>query len=86
MADTLGLSISYVSRIFKTSMDETVMEYVNRLRMEKAKELLRTTQMPVKEIVEFVGYKDASSFIRKFRQFGHLTPLEYRQHHQDKQS
>ncbi|MFS0725397.1 helix-turn-helix domain-containing protein [Paenibacillus sp. 1P07SE] len=77
-AEQLGLSAPYVSRLFKEETGETVMEYVNRLRIEKAKELLRTTDLPVKEIVERIGYKDVSNFIRKFKHSVRLTPIEYR--------
>jgi len=86
MSDDLGLSVSYVSRLFKMVDGETIMEHVNGLRMEKAKELLSTTQLPVKEIVEIIGYKDDSSFIRKFRKTFQLTPLEYRQHFMERKN
>ena len=78
MADDLQLSVSSVGRIYKQFTGTTVMESVNELRISKAKELLQNTNLPVKEIVEQIGYKDVSSFIRKFKQRFGLTPTDYR--------
>ena len=47
--------------------------------MDKAKELLRDSDLPIKEIAVKVGYFDSSSFIRRFRQNTSMTPAQYRQ-------
>ncbi|MOA66840.1 HTH-type transcriptional regulator GadW [compost metagenome] len=46
--------------------------------MEKAKNLLAATQLPLKAIAEEVGYYNVSSFIRRFKQLSGQTPGEYR--------
>jgi len=78
MADDLHLSVSSIGRMHKQFTGSTVMEFVNELRIAKAKELLQDTNLPVKEIVERIGYKDVSSFIRKFKQQFGITPIDYR--------
>ncbi|MCC2685851.1 MAG: AraC family transcriptional regulator [Paenibacillaceae bacterium] len=78
MADHFSLSMSYLSRFFKEKTGSTVLEYVNQVRIDYAKELLRDPDTPIKDIVKQVGYVDASSFTRKFKTIVGLTPGEYR--------
>jgi YesN/AraC family two-component response regulator len=78
MADHFSLSMSYLSRFFKEKTGSTVLEYVNQVRIDYAKELLQDQDMPIKDIVKQVGYVDASSFTRKFKTIVGLTPGEYR--------
>ncbi|NGP45435.1 helix-turn-helix transcriptional regulator [Bacillaceae bacterium SIJ1] len=78
MAEELSWSPSHLRRKFKDMTGMTISNYVNELRMNKAKELLVETDQPVYEIVKRVGYNDVSSFIRKFKQESKMTPGEYR--------
>lgn len=78
IADHFSLSLSYLSRYFKEQTGRTVMDYLNEIRIDQAKLLLRTEDRSVKEIVLQVGYYDVSSFIRKFKQSVGVTPGEYR--------
>lgn len=78
IADHFSLSLSYLSRYFKEQTGRTVMDYLNEIRIDQAKLLLRTNDRSVKEIVQQVGYYDVSSFIRKFKQSVGVTPGEYR--------
>ena len=52
--------------------------YLATLRIDRAKELLRTTDMSVDEISSAVGYTNVTSFGRKFKQEVGLTPTQYR--------
>lgn len=54
------------------------LEYVHTLRLEEAKQLLETTEMPVEAVAQEVGYQDASFFGRLFRRKVALTPAQYR--------
>lgn len=81
IADHFSLSLSYLSRYFKEQTGRTIMDYLNELRIDQAKHLLRTNDESVKEIVQQVGYYDVSSFIRKFKQSVGVTPGEYRKQH-----
>ena len=60
-------------------MKQTFIEYVTAARMEKAKELLRTTTLRSSQIAPQIGYKDAHYFSFVFRKTQGMTPREYRQ-------
>ena len=68
MADNFNLSINYLSSYFKEQTDENIINYITYLRIEKAKHLLITTDIPIKNIAENSGYYNVSSFIRRFKQ------------------
>ncbi|MDR6885233.1 helix-turn-helix domain-containing protein [Bacillus sp. 3255] len=78
MADHFSLSASYVSRLFKEHTGQTITDYMNLIRINNAKRLLRESNASIKDIVQQVGYFDTSSFIRKFKAEVGVTPGEYR--------
>lgn len=69
---------SYFSRLFKKEMGETFIEYVIRMKMHRAKELLDQTGSPVGKICETLGYDNQSYFIKLFKSCTGVTPVEYR--------
>lgn len=79
IADAFNISAASLSLDFKETMGMSPSDYLLLLRMEKAKEMLRESTLSVKEIGIAVGYIDASSFIRRFRQYIAMTPAQYRQ-------
>ncbi|GAB4374004.1 MAG: response regulator [Spirochaetales bacterium] len=74
----LSVSTSYFSAIFKKHTGKTFLEYLTEVRMEKAKELLRTTSLRTYEIAEKVGYQDPHYFSLLFRKTVGITPTTYR--------
>ncbi|ASA23006.1 response regulator transcription factor [Paenibacillus donghaensis] len=78
VADHLHLNASYFSRLFKKEMGVTFIEYITRLKMERAKELLDATHSTVGEICEQLGYDNQSYFIKTFKLHTGATPVEYR--------
>lgn len=74
----LYISTSYFSLIFKKYRERTFVDFVTEVRIEKAKELLRTTAMKTYEIAERVGYRDAHYFSLSFRKETGMTATEYR--------
>jgi len=78
IASENDISISYVSKLVKEETGESFSNILQNLRMEKFKELLLTTDQPIKELVQEVGYYDVSNFTRKFRKENNITPGEYR--------
>lgn len=78
MAQELGVSASYLSRFFRDHHGCTISHYISQVRIDAAKHLLRTTDLPVGSIVTAVGYWDTSSFIRKFKQLEGITPGRFR--------
>lgn len=59
-------------------MKLTFSEYVTRRRIQRAKELLMTTNLPINDIAEESGYKTAKYFIKIFRELEGMTPSAYR--------
>lgn len=78
LADNFHVSIAYMSYLFKKEMGENFSDYVWALRLEKARELLLTTDMPIDDVSLAVGYVNASSFRRKFKQATGMTPSQLR--------
>ncbi len=78
-AEAMGMNSARASILYKEHTGMHPSAYLQSLRMEKAKELLIESDLPVKEIAVKVGYFDSSSFIRRFRQNTSVTPAQYRQ-------
>ncbi len=79
IAESIGISVSLASQIFKEKMDDTIYGYLTRLRIEKAEELLLNTDKKVGTIAFDVGYQHENSFIRVFRKYKNTTPGKYRE-------
>ena len=80
MARLCHLRPSYFSRLFRREMGENFINYVNRIKVQWAKERLRSSNDSVVQIAQELGYMDSSYFISVFKKFEGTTPLAYRQH------
>jgi len=78
LASLVRLSNSRLGHLFKAQIGESLNSYLANLRLEKAAELLRSTEMQIKEITYTVGYNHASSFDRAFRKRFRSSPNRYR--------
>lgn len=78
IAEAFDMPTARLSLAFKDEMRMSPLEYLTLLRVEHSKELLRATEKSIKDIAAEVGYYDASSFIRRFKQMTGVTPLQYR--------
>ncbi|MFC0558836.1 response regulator transcription factor [Halalkalibacter alkalisediminis] len=78
IADRFFLSREYISRKFKQEYHETITDYVTKIRIEKAKELLGNPFLKIYEIAETVGYHNDKYFIKVFKKREGQTPKEYR--------
>ncbi|GIP40199.1 hypothetical protein J31TS4_34790 [Paenibacillus sp. J31TS4] len=78
MAEHFAVSRSHLIASFKKQTGQTVMDYMDHYRLERAKELLAESDLQLKEVVQRIGYYDVSSFIRKFKQRLQMTPGEFR--------
>ncbi|WP_416294710.1 helix-turn-helix transcriptional regulator [Paenibacillus illinoisensis] len=81
VADKLNLTPGYLSSIFKEKTNINFSEYLNNLRVERAKELLVNVDLRIQDIAMQVGYQNVNSFIRMFKRRYGLTPGEYRKRH-----
>ncbi len=78
IAEAFNMPMARFSLAFKEEMKLSPLEYLTLLRVERSKELLRQTDLSIKDIAAEIGYYDASSFIRRFKQMTGVTPLQYR--------
>lgn len=79
VAEAVYLSPSYLSKIFKEEMETNFNSYLNSIRIEKSKILLRSEQLSIIEISELVGFFDQSYFNKVFKKLTGLTPKKYRE-------
>lgn len=82
LANELGCSPSYLSRLFHQKVGERIVEHINRLRIQNAIEALQQTRFSSKVIAMGCGYRDAGYFGRVFRQMTGRSPQQYRRDHQ----
>lgn len=78
VAQQVHLNPSYFSVLFKEEAGLTFIDYVTRLRMKKAKELLESSSLSLDAISEQIGLQTTSYFIRMFKKFERMTPKQYR--------
>ncbi|SFL55444.1 AraC-type DNA-binding protein [Paenibacillus sp. 1_12] len=80
VAEHVGVSSSYLSRMFRTETGKAPLDYLTRLRIDKSKELLffGDCKYSLQEICGQIGYHDVQSFIRFFKKWENMTPGEYR--------
>jgi AraC-like DNA-binding protein len=79
VARTCGVSAGHLSRLFVRATGSSFTEFVSRLRIERARELLLTTTKPVTEIAFASGFSSLSQFHRVFRRVEGCSPRELRQ-------
>jgi len=79
IADKVGFNASYISKVFSRECGETITDYLNRIRIAKAKQFLRDhPALKVYEVAHLVGYGDKIYFQKLFKRMVGATPLEYR--------
>jgi YesN/AraC family two-component response regulator len=78
MAQSVNLSPSRLRYLFKNEVGMAPAQYLRAFRMKRARELLETTFLSVKEIRTSIGVNDHSHFVREFKKTFGLTPAQYR--------
>ena len=78
IAREANISVSYLLRIFKEEIGDTVTGYIAKKRCQKAAELLRESSLPIQEISSFVGYPDNNYFVKVFKRIYSVSPSVYR--------
>ncbi|MDE1548624.1 response regulator transcription factor [Jeotgalibaca caeni] len=82
LANQIHITSPYLSNLFKSETGRNFTEYLLEMRMEEAKELLRTTMSKTYEIAERVGYLNPHYFSSSFKKYTGETPIEYRKKNQ----
>lgn len=78
VAEALQINPVILSRIFKEAEGKTLIDFINKTRIEKSKELLKSTQMNIGEISEKVGYSNPNTYIRIFKKYEGITPGKFK--------
>ncbi len=79
VSNYVSLNYTYFSQAFKEFVGVSFVQYLKNVRIEKAKELLATTELKVMDISERAGFDNTKHFNRVFRETVGVTPLEFRQ-------
>jgi AraC-like DNA-binding protein len=78
IAQAFNLSAKYFSRYFKKNLNRSFVEHLNSYRIERAADLLLSTDLPIGQIALTVGFDNFSYFIKQFRWVHGCTPFQYR--------
>ena len=81
LADHVGVSRRHLERLFKKQLDQVPSQYYLELRLEQARQLLRTTELPVLDVASRCGFASASYFSTAYRNHYQMTPREERRTH-----
>ncbi|GKU81902.1 helix-turn-helix domain-containing protein [Niallia sp. NCCP-28] len=79
IAQHVYMSPTYFSHYFKEQTGETVLDYITKCRLKKAREMLETTDAKIYDISFLLGYQDTKYFSRLFRQWYGYSPSQYRE-------
>ena len=82
-AEALYLSHGHFCRMFRASFGCPFGEYLTKLRLERAEQLLHDTDWRISRIAEAVGFESFSYFSKRFREAMGMTPSEYRRHERE---
>jgi AraC-like DNA-binding protein len=77
----VNYSRSYFSRLFKKEVGITIPEYINKVRVQRAKFLLKNTDLNINEVAKSVGYDDPFYFSRIFKRVTDNSPMRYKAKH-----
>ena len=78
LSEKYYINSAYLGQIFKKKYNTSFKEYLNNFRIEKASQLLATSDKKIYEISEAIGYSNTDYFINKFVQLKGMTPSQYR--------
>ena len=78
LADSLYMSRSYLSSLFKKSYGKNLNDFIHEIKIDRAKELLKDNSKSITRIADYLGYASSSHFNRVFREFENVTPGQYR--------
>lgn len=81
VAGILGYSDVYFSKVFKQLFDDNFINYLTKIRIDRAKVLLKDISFNIKEVGKSVGYADSNYFTKVFKRSIGMSPSEYRSKH-----
>ncbi|MEC0211674.1 helix-turn-helix domain-containing protein [Paenibacillus ehimensis] len=84
LAGIAGMSVWHYSHVFKQRTGRSPMEYLNEIRMKRAKEQLLTSRAPIRDIARQVGFGDEFYFSRRFKKTVGVSPTAFLRHRNEK--
>lgn len=84
IANHVNVSKSYLEHQYKKHMGQSILSFINLLRVQRAEKLLTNTTKPIAEIATLVGYKDKNQLNYEFKKIIGMTPREYRKNNEPK--
>ncbi|MBM7568904.1 AraC family transcriptional regulator [Paenibacillus sacheonensis] len=78
IAQRFDISAEYLRKLFKSATGESLSEHINKVRLDKAKELLANTDESIQEIAVRTGFSNTNYFYSLFKKHSGITPSEYR--------
>ncbi|MEN8905628.1 MAG: response regulator [Clostridiales bacterium] len=81
IAEITYLNPNYFCEFFKEEMNQTFVDYLTNVRIDKAKEILKDERIKIYEISDLVGYNDSAYFCRVFKKIVGVTPTQYRENY-----
>lgn len=79
IGQAMEISVQHLSRLFKQTLNTTILEYINACRIELAKKTLAETDLTVAQVAEIAGYNNTVTLSRNFKRYVGLPPSEYRE-------
>jgi two-component system, response regulator YesN len=86
LADELGMSATYIGRVFKQHTFQTILGYIQEVRMNKVRTLLIQTDDSIGDIAEKAGFSNNPYFFKAFKKHNGVTPAEYRKNGREQQN
>ncbi|MDC7286663.1 helix-turn-helix domain-containing protein [Blautia schinkii] len=85
ISDSIGVSKGYLSRIFHRDTGISIQDYIQKIRVEKAANLLKYSQASLSQISDYVCFHSQSHFGSVFKKYMHMTPKQYRDRYKQKE-
>ncbi|WP_330360102.1 helix-turn-helix transcriptional regulator [Terrisporobacter glycolicus] len=83
MAKICHISQSYFSRLFSKEMGDSFSNYISKLKINWAKELLEDSDMSVSQVSDELGFNEPGYFIKIFKKYEGVTPSVYRKYYKN---
>ncbi|MDD2970608.1 MAG: response regulator [Lachnospiraceae bacterium] len=83
IAKKLGVSISYLSRVYKEKTGQTIIYTLNQMKLEQAKKYLRHSDMKIYEIADKLGFENTTYFSKFFKKYSGYSPKDYQLENQN---
>jgi YesN/AraC family two-component response regulator len=78
LGEQFSMKATYLSKLFKDQTGESLPDAINKIRIEKAKQLLKQERAPLQDIANRCGFSDMNTFMRTFKKWEGITPGKYK--------